>query len=179
MTSRIVKDFTFLAAIHFEGKFMVNLYELSAKMSINSEDSREQNVAVERTTHFLSNVLETCIFVSEKEKDAIDKYTKAGMQVCVIPEEPYDQIIGLILINKCNAIMEDRVIMTDIIFGSKLSNLIKFELSDEMASEEFPGKFWYNDPSLCLENKKGKKDKIVKLFEQKDDWADLELTWEA
>lgn len=179
MTSKIIKDFTFLSAIHFEGKFMVNLYEMSAHMSINTTDAREQNIAVERTSHFLSNVLENCIFVCDKEKEAIAKYTEAGVQVCVIPEEPYDQIIGLILINKCNAIMEDRIVVTDIIFGSKLSNLIKFELTDEMAAEEFTGKFWYNNSSLCLENKKSKKDKIVKLFEQKNDWADLELTWKA
>jgi len=177
MTSRILKDFTFLSAIHFEGKFMVNLYEMSTHMEINTLDAREQNVAVERVSHFLSNVLETCIFVCENEKEAISKYREAGMYVCVIPEEPYDQIIGLILLNKCNAIMEDRVIMTDIVFGSKLSNLIKFELTNDMAAEEFQGKYWYNDPSCCISMKTGKKDKIVKLFDHKDDWVDLNLTW--
>lgn len=177
MTARIHKEFTFLSAIHFENKFMVNLYEMSAFMTINTVDAREQNVAVERISHFIENVLEKCIFVCDREKDAIEKYTKAGMTVCTIPEDPYDQIVGLVLMNKCNAIMEGRVELNDVIFGSKLSNLIKFELNTEMAEDEFAGKHWWNDPTLCLENKKNKKDKIVKLFEEKNDWADLDLTW--
>jgi len=180
MSSKIQKEYTFLTAIHFEGKFMVNLYEMNTVMSINTEDPREQNIAVERINHFLGLVIEDCIFVCEKEKEAIEKYSSAGMKVCTIPEEPYDQIIGLILLNKCNAIMENRLTMTDIVFGSKLSNLIKFELSSEAAELEFTGKKWYNDPSLMICDKKTKKDKIVNLFDHSTDtWADLELTWKA
>jgi hypothetical protein len=100
------------------------------------------------------------------------------MKVCTIPEEPYDQIIGLILMNKCNAIMENKIVMTDIVFGSKLSNLIKFELAAETAQAEFNGNHWWNLPTLCTETKKTKKDKIVNLHDHKsDDWAELELTW--
>lgn len=115
MSSRIQKEFTFMSAVHFNGKYMVNLYEMNCVMTINTLDSREQNIAVERITHFLNVVLEDCIFVCDSEKDAIDKYNKAGMKVCTLPEEPYDQIVGLILMNKCNAMMEDKIVMTDIV----------------------------------------------------------------
>lgn len=169
-----------MAAVHFNGKFMVNFYEMFASMTINTLDAPDQNIAVERITHFLGTVIEDCIFVCEKEKDAIEKYTKAGMTVCTIPEDPYDQIVGLILINKCNAIMENRIVMTDVTFGSKLSNLIKFELSNETAEAEFGGDHWWNIPTTCVQNKKTKKDKIVNLFDHKcDDWVELELTWQA
>ena len=140
--SRIQKDFTFQTAIHFNGKFMVNLYEMDAKMEIFTEDTREQNIAVERTIHFLTTVIEDCLFISAEDKEAIAKYSAAGIKVCVLPEEPYDQIIGLILLNKCNAIMEDKIVLTDMLFGSKLSNLIKFELNHEVAKAEYPEKNW-------------------------------------
>ena len=176
--SRIQKNFTFQTAIHFGGKFMVNLYEMDAKMEIYTEDPREQNIAVERITHFLSAGIEDCLFISIEDKDAINKYTAAGIKVCVIPEEPYDQIIGLVLMNKCNAMMEDKVVLTDILFGSKLSNLIKFELNHEVAKVEFDGKHWYNDPTLRLSDKFSKKDKIVTLLDHKcENWEDLDLTW--
>jgi len=178
MSSKIQKEFTFMTAVHFNGKYMVNLYEMNAIMNINTLDSNDQNIAVERITHFIGSVIEDCIFVCDKEKEAIDKYTKAGIKVCTIPEEPYDQIVGLIIMNKCNAIMEDRIIMTDIVFGSKLSNLIKFELSNETAEAEFDGKHWWNIPSMCTQLSKNKKEKIVNLFDHKfEDWAELELTW--
>jgi hypothetical protein len=74
--------------------------------------------------------------------------------------------------------MEERIIMTDIVFGSKLSNLIKFELSNETAEAEFSGNHWWNTPTMCVQIQKNKKDKIVNLFDHKsDDWAELELTW--
>lgn len=170
-----------MAAVHFNGKYMVNLYEMSASMTINTLDAPDQNTAVERITHFMGSVIEDCIFVCETEKEAIDKYTKAGMRVCTIPEEPYDQIVGLILINKCNAIMENRIVMTDVTLGSKLSNLIRFELSNETAEAEFNGDHWWNIPTTCITSKKKKeKDKIVNLFDHKcDDWVELELTWKS
>jgi hypothetical protein len=74
--------------------------------------------------------------------------------------------------------MEERIIMTDIVFGSKLSNLIKFELSNETAEAEFSGNHWWNTSTMCVQIQKNKKDKIVNLFDHKsDDWAELELTW--
>lgn len=75
--------------------------------------------------------------------------------------------------------MEGKIVMTEIILGSKLSNLIKFELNHEVAAAEFDGKNWYNDSSLRMVDKFSKKDKIVNLFDHKyDSWEDLGLTWE-
>jgi hypothetical protein len=179
MYAKIQKEFNFMAAVHFNGKYMVNFYEMNAVMAIISLEEEDQNTAIERVSYFIGHCLEDCIFVCDKEKDAIDKYTKAGMKVCTIPEEPYDQIVGLVILNKCNSIMEGRITMTDIVFGSKLSNMIKFELNDEVAEAQFDGTNWWNSPTMCIQNvKKTKKEKIVNLFDHKvDDWAELELTW--
>ena len=178
--SKVQKSFTFLAAIHFEDQFMTNLYEMDAKFDIYTEDAREQNIAIERANYFLTASIENCLFISVDEKDMINKYNAAGIKVCTIPEDPYDQIIGMILLNKCNALMEGKIIMSEILFGSKLSNLIKFELNHEVAAAEFNGKHWYNDPTLVMSDKFSKKDKIVNLFDHKcDSWEDLGLTWEA
>lgn len=177
MSTRIQKDFTFLSCIHFENTFMVNCYEMFAMMTVETDDVREQNVAIERMNYFLTNQIEDCIFINEKDTDAVEKYRSAGLKTCLVPEDPYDQIIGIILINKCNAIMEGRIIVDEIVFGSKLSNLIKFNINIEDASEEYMGKHWWNDPSLSLQTKK-KKEKIVSLFDQ-NNWDKIELTWKA
>lgn len=179
MLTRIQKDFTFQTAVHFEGSFMVNFYEMLALIDVETLDPKEQHVAIERMTYFLNQQIENVIFVDEKETDAIQKYRAAGIKVAEIPDEPYDQIVGLVLINKCNSIMEGRLYVSEIVFGSKLSNLIKFNISGESAEAEFPGKFWYNDTSPNVLSKT-KKDKIVKLFdEHQTSWKDLELTWKA
>ena len=77
MSSKIEKDFTFLASIHFEGKFVVNLYEMKALMTVNTDDVKQQQVAIERMMYFISSQIEDCIFVFEEDKEAIEKYKKA------------------------------------------------------------------------------------------------------
>jgi len=176
MNIQIEKDFTFLTAIHFEQKYMVNLYEMRAKMEVLTEDVFEQNIAIERMNYFLSSHIENLIFIKDDEKEAIQNYTNAGIKVCTVPEEPYDQIIGMILLNKCNAIMENRISVTEITFGSKLSNLIKFSILGEVAKLEYPENVWYNKNTLSV-NDKSKKEKIVSLFDKSNNWAELELTW--
>jgi len=175
MNAEIEKDFTFLTSIHFEDKFLVNLYEMKAYMQILTENPIEQNIAIQRLDYFLTEYIDSAVIIKESEEEAINKYREAGLKICTTPEEPFDQIVGMIVINKCNAIMEKRIVMTDIIFGSKLSNLIKFHIDYEISAAEFAGKHWYNKNTLSLHNKT-KKDKIVNLFEQ-NDWKDVGLTW--
>jgi len=177
MSTRIKKDFTFQAALHFEDRFIINLFELNIEMLVETDDEREQNIAVERLAYLLGGQIEDCIFVCEREKDAIAKYNAAGMKVCLLPEDPYDQIIGLVLLNKFNAVMEGRIVVTELEIGSKLSNLIKFIISSEEAEAEYPGKYWWNDSGCGFQSKSKKaKDKIVPLFSN-DDWAEFDLTW--
>jgi hypothetical protein len=71
--------------------------------------------------------------------------------------------------------MEGRIVVNEIVFGSKLSNLIKFNISGELAKLEYSEDNWYNKSSLSFTDK-NKKEKIVTLFD-KNNWAQLELTW--
>lgn len=179
MTTRIEKDFYFQAAVRFENKFYLNIYDLTLSMLVETESTREQNVAIERINYFLNTVLENCVFVYYTETEAIELYEKAGLKVCSTPEEPYDQIISLILILKLNAILENKLFITDMIMGSKLSDGIKFSVVPEVASNMYKEPGWYNDSSTCIrhQNKISKrKEKIVKLFDA-DDWNDLGLSW--
>lgn len=178
MPSHIMKDIAFFAGIHLENSYMINLYECDMSMVINTDNVREQRVAIERVTHFVSNYLTNCVMVSSTDKAAIEKYEAAGLRLCVLPEEPYDQLLGLVLLNKLNAIMEDKIVITDMTFGSKLSDYIKFHITQEEAETVYPEKAWYNDCSVAIkETPKKKKDKVVKLFEP-DEWEKFDLTWQ-
>jgi hypothetical protein len=177
MLTKVQKEFTFQTALHFEDKYMINYYEMLAIMEIMTEEPLDQNIAIERMTYFLNSTIENVIFIPSEKVEAIEKYQLAGIKVCEVPEEPYDQIIGYLLTNKCNAIMEGKIIVSEIIFGSKLSNLIKFHINGEIAGMEYPNKQWYNDKNNTVSLSKNK-NKIVKLFDQHDSWKDLGLIWQ-
>lgn len=174
--AKIQKDFVFESAIHFNEKFMINFYELTLFMEVITDNQYEQNIAIERINYFLSSIIDNCIFVNEKEKKIIENYEKAGIRVITLPEDPYDQIIGLLLILKLNSIMENKISINEIIFQSKLTAGIKFHTLSEEA-EEYRNQLWWTENSPDYkETKKSKKDKVVKLFER-DTWSELGLSW--
>lgn len=176
--SKIVKDFSFFSGIHFENTFHINLYECQMNLTVITDDVREQKIALDRIGYIMNDCVQNSIIISEEEHEMIEKYDNAGLRLCITPEEPYDQIFGYILLNKFNSIMEDRLEVTNMTFGSRLSDYIKFELSKEEAEALFSDKSWYNKPDTNIRNLyKNKKEKIVKLHVQTNDWDDYGLSW--
>jgi hypothetical protein len=177
MNVRIEKDFIFDAAMHFENNFLINNYYLNLSMTVLTDSTYEQNIAIERINYFLNNCIENSIFVSSAESKNIEYYEKAGLTVLKLPEEPYDQIIACVLMLKLNSIMEEKIHVDKIVFGSKLTAGIKFNIEYDETEEFAEINDWWNDPSTSTENNQNrKKDKVVKLFE-KDDWKELGLLW--
>lgn len=178
MTTRIEKDFVFQAAVYFEKTFLLNIYDLKLSMLVETDSVREQNIAMERMHYILEECLENCVFLNETEKDKICDFQKTGIKVCTIPEEPYDQILSLIVLLKLNAVMEGKLYITDLVLSSKLSSGVRFNAVTEVAENLFSGNYWYNKNTteindLSVENKK---QKIVKLFND-ENWDSIGLVW--
>ena len=180
MNTRIERDFVFDCAIHFAKSFYINSYALTLSMLIETESIREQNIALDRLLHFMSAVLNSSIFVEQSDTKVIKKYKDAGIKVCTLPEEPYDQIVALVLLVKLNAIAEGRLKITDLTLSSNLSDGVRFCTVAEVAEnfvETGRTDLWWNVPTLCVEHcQKKDDDNIVKLFGQTG-WAEHGLEW--
>lgn len=180
MNARIFKEFSFFSAIHADNNFSINSYDIGLDIDVNTEDIKEQNIAMERIKFTLSKI-EDCVFVNEQEKAAIDNYLKAGIKVCTLPEDPYDQIVAVVLLRKLNAVAEHRLVVTDISIQSLICDDIKFFVSIEETSD-FASSInaWWNENNMNIAdfNKKNtKKEKVVSLKKEFFDWADLDLAW--
>lgn len=177
MNARIEKDFVFDCAVHFENKFIINNYYVNLFMSVLTDSPYEQNIAIERANYFITQCIENSIFVLSTDTKVIENYEKAGLNILKLPEEPYDQIIGCVLMLKLNSIMEGKIHVDDIVFGSKLTAGIKFNINYDEVEQFAEMKDWWNDPSTSTQAKQSrKKDKVIKLFD-KDDWKELGLLW--
>jgi len=181
LTTRIERDFSFQAGVYFQEEFLMNVYSISLYMDVETESIREQNVAMERIKYFLNDCLENSIFVQDTEHKIIEKYNSCGFKVCTVPEEPYDQIITILLLTKLNSITEGRLVITDITLGSRISDQVKFsyDIESPRGPLEVPG--WWTDIGTSISDpvkKSVRKDKIVKLFKtQSTDWAEYNLIW--
>jgi hypothetical protein len=178
LTTRIEREFDFQAGVYFKEEFLMNLYTITLYMEVETESIREQNVAMERIKYFLNECLENSIFVQDSEHKVIEKYNTCGFKVCTVPEEPYDQIITLLLLVKLNSITEGRLVITDMTLGSRISDDVKFICDIESPLGPLEEQGWWSDNGTSISNpikKSAKKDKIVKLF--KTDWAEYNLIW--
>ncbi len=178
MATRIDRDFTFQAAVHFEGKFILNYYDVTLSMDVQTESIKEQNIAMDRVLYFLSESLSNSVFIHDQETKMIEKYNQAGIKTCILPEEPYDQIITVLLLMKFNAITEGKLLVTDIALLSVLSDQVRFLYDLETANNHPFGKGWWYEPNTAISDcvKHNKKDKIVKLVKSSD-WSNIGLDW--
>lgn len=177
MTTRIEKNWHYNAGVYFSDKLLMNNYNLTLSMIVETDHVREQNIAMERLHYFISEVVDSCVFFDINDKK-IQDYKNLNIKVCSLPEEPYDQIIGMVLLIKFNNILENKMIVTDLFIESKLGDNVKFHVVQEIAEAMFNGNNWWNNGSanlLCTTKENGKKTKIVKLFD--DDWINLGLAW--
>ena len=180
LSTKIVREFSFSAATHFEGTFMMNVYNLVLEMTVETDSIREQNIAMERIKYLIYNQFTNSVFVQDSEETAIVNYNNAGLKVCVLPDEPYDQIITIVALMKLNAITENRIKITKITLGSELSDDVKFiyenlELSLPSSLQD-SGWWTLTSPKVFEAPKFNKKSKIVKLISSSD-WAKLGLSW--
>jgi hypothetical protein len=150
-------------------------------MEVETESIREQNVAMERIKYFLNECLENSIFVQNTEHKIIEKYNSCGFKVCTVPEEPYDQIITILLLTKLNSITEGRLVITDTTLGSRVSDEVKFscDIESPRGPLEKPG--WWLDSGTSIADPiktSSRKDKIVKIFKIPTlDWTEYNLSW--
>ncbi len=180
MNTRISRIFVFQAAIHYENNFILNDYEIELFMDVTTEDIREQNIAMDRIKYLFDVSLDSCIFVDVRDSKAIDLYSRAGIAVCPLPDEPYDQVLAAVLLCKLNMITEKHLFVTEIKIKSRICDDVVFYVAhDEEAEFQHLSNVWWNEnnPNVSNSIKKSKKEKVVELKKEPGDWNSLGLSW--
>jgi len=179
MTARIHKSFELLAGLHFTDKYYVNNYMIDITCTVESESISEQNIAMERIKFYLHECLEHCVFVNQLNTQVIDKYQDVGINVCTLPEDPYDQVIGIMLMVKLNQITEGRLSIIDLAIESRMSDGVSCLHDIEENIGPFAEKGWWNDSSQRINDYVPRNKKVVKLSKaHRNEWQDVFLDWE-
>jgi hypothetical protein len=178
MTTRVKREFNFVAGIWLEGEYQIGMYSFTVFIEILTDDPYEQSVALERMKYFIDEVVTNSVFVEASDNKVIDTFTGLGMKVCVLPLEPYDQAISIALLLKLNAITEGKFNITNMSFKSQLSDDVEYLIDIDDEVEAYATKNnWWNDSGSNISNKKSnKKDKIVKLHKD-NEWTELDFGW--
>ena len=176
MNARIEKDFYFQTGLHFADEFWINSYDVTLSMTVETESELEQNVAVERITYYIKNILQNSILVDAIDTASIEKYKQAGMRVCELPAEPYDQLFASVLLLKLNAIMEGRLHITDMVLGSVMSDGVRYNIVSEIAENTYSKQMWWNKADTSINNMDVAPVNVVKLFDD-NEWQAMQMGW--
>lgn len=177
MNVRLKKRFNFYAGLVHDERFFVNHYELDLSMFTATNDHIEQNISYDRLRTWMHEILDDSILIGHSSP-VLNTWQSTNSRLIVLPEEPVDQVIGIMLYSKLNAIMEDRMIITDVEISSTQGDRMRYLHSqNENIGAGFQQTGWWSDPSPSWYDVKSKnKEKVVNLS-GRPEWKDYGLDW--
>ena len=120
----------FLGICAYDDKIFPNHFQVEMQMVTKTENPRFQNVAFERMKLLVSDIFGNSIFVGHENTnmDALSKIYPEKM--VILPEEAYDQVIGIALYCKANAVMEGAIHCHSVRISSYLGDSVWYQFED-------------------------------------------------
>ena len=169
------------AGAWFNDHLIMNNYTITLKLLTITSDHTNQNIALDRVKYMVEQCLTDTIFICDSEFDQVQLLRAAGLSVTVLPEEPVDQVIGMALFSKFNAIMEGNMLVRSILLSSEAGDDIIYEHNSDEDNHPFENvNDWWNnhEPTHTLESAAGQNDTLVILPVGKL-WREVGLEWDT
>jgi predicted Fe-Mo cluster-binding NifX family protein len=178
MNVRLEYDMNWRAAIWFEDRMQINDYNAEISMYTNTTEQEDHVTCMARLNHFVYHELTNTMFIKQDNQEQLRALAAAGIKVTTLPEEPIDQIVGIALYCKLNAILEQRMVVTNVTVQSLLGDNVRYLHGSLESLGPCSDSGWWTDPGPIHSNFKpatsGKR--VVKL-NRTPTWRDLDLGW--
>jgi len=148
MNVRLQRDLDFLAGIYYEDRLQMNSYSVSLSIVTRTADTKSINIAMDRIKAFVYGELDSTVFMSTANLERAELMSIMGINVTTLPEEPVDQIVGMMLYYKLNAIMEGHMEVTQLDISSTLGDDVWYQHNEEDASGPFDKDGWWHRPTI-------------------------------
>ena len=177
MNVRLQYDLEFLAGIYYEDQLQMNRYTVSLNLLTKTKDSVSTNIALDRVKAFVHGALESTVFINQDNMERAEMMQLMGIRVTTLPQEPVDQIIGMMLYYKLNAIMEDRMTVTALDVSSTLGDSVWYQHDEEDAAGPFVTDGWWYRASMQHESVEHDPEpgNVVKVMST--GWYEMDLEW--
>ena len=178
MNVRLKHDMQFTAGIYYNECLKMNNYMVTLWLTTMTKNIQDQNTAFERLKYFVYTQLDSTVFINQDLHQPCRKFIEAGINLTTLPGEPVDQLIGIMLYYKLNAITEQRMEIAETEISSTLGENVTYLHSDFEDSLGFQAPDWWNSADLVHSNLAFQdSDKIVTIS-QNTAWRDLDLSWD-
>jgi hypothetical protein len=177
MNVKLQTNLEFSAGIYFEDRLRFNRYSAALQMCTATNDHEQINIAMDRIKMFVYSELADTVFINQEDFERAEVLELLGVNITTLPQDPIDQIIGLMLYTKLSAITEGRIIIDALDISSLLGDNVvyMFESGDNLGP--FCNDGWWNQPDTShskLENIK-LEENVVKV--PTTGWSKYNLNW--
>lgn len=179
MNTRLKKTFGWHTGLVYQGKFLVNHYSIECSMLTVTNDNKEQNIAYDRMKYWMYGCMDDAILISENDP-VLAQYQALDQRLIVFPDEPVDQIVGIMLYLKLNAIMENRMVVTDVEIWSKHGdNMSYMHSAGESVGDKLCHDGWWSDSRpIWTTSRRGDNQVKVVSLDRLSEWSDHDLGWD-
>ena len=177
MNVRLQYDLDFLAGVYYEDRLQMNRYTVSLNLLTKTKDSASTNIALDRAKAFVHEALESTVFINQANVERAEFMQMMGIRVTTLPQEPVDQIVGMMLYYKLNSVMEDRMTVTGLDIASSLGDNVWYQHDEDDLSGPFAEDGWWYRASMQHESieRDPEQGNIVKVMST--GWYELDLEW--
>lgn len=150
MNINLRHEISFSAAIYMpdlaDAKLQVARYKTQFNLVTASDDFHEINVAMDRVKTFATAELWSTVFLHSSHDAQIKTFTDLGIKYTTLPEEPLDQIIGMMLYCKFNAMMEGRMQVMELDLCSDIGDHVWYQHFADDNLGPFADSGWWHHP---------------------------------
>jgi hypothetical protein len=167
----------FTAGVYWDGHTRMNNYTLTLWMTTNCLDAADQNTSFERIKYFVYSELDSTIFINSQHETQCQLLSTAGFNITTMPGEPVDQLVGLMLYYKLNAITEGRMIIEETEIASTIGeNMTYLHAGHEQTDIPEQPDWWQAADPIHCDLDLIDTDKVLTM-PQATIWRDLDLSW--
>jgi len=177
MNVRLKYDLHFNAGVYYRGNTILNNYSLRLWMITNTELAEDQNTAFERMKYFVYNHMDNTMFIDRGEQEQCAKFLQAGLSITTMPGDPVDQLIGIMLYHKLNAIMEQRMTIVETELSSAQGQAMTYLHSEGENTLGVEAPAWWLSADLAHGDFALPESEKVVSMQTTTAWRDLDLAW--
>ena len=177
MNVRIRFNTEMRTAAWFGDDFLINNFAVNLHLITQSHDASDHAICMGRIRTVIDQ-LEHSVFVHQDNTVKIDEFINCGLRVTAFPQQPIDQIVGIVLFEKLNTVLENRMRVTDLDICSDLGDNIWFMHGENEKVSAIPDTGWWADasPQCNVTHNAAVGKKVVKLRKQPN-WKSFDLEW--
>ena len=177
MNVRLEKTLHFTAGVWYDHALEMNNYVARVHICTNTTDSVDQNTAFERLKYFVYYALDSSILIDQELTEQCSRIASTGLKITTMPGMPVDQLVGIMLYYKLNAIMEQRLIVTDVGISSSVGEGVVYLHNEEEDGGDVVKPTWWTTSDLAhSEDNLSQSDNVVAMNRART-WRELELDW--